>query len=920
MHILSLKGDVLTYISLLFAVQIPVFILLLEKMADAGYVRRKILPGVIRFRELLISYVLLSLLLLISVRTAYYYLPVFILTVLSIITIVEAVHVLFEQRKLRERESAFVSKIVSNVMGDSLAHRAKSNAFIETLKVANEPKKRSRVTHIFLEFGRDYKGTQSSEVRAKNGGHITNINVTQLQDLMAQRFSTVGQTIPEVESDPKRDDLPKVVLSVRPGSSVKAQESLMKLVILEGMEPPDNKFLNKLRKAIDIEPDGADSEFTQLEDLVTDFKQQLRDAVDKDNVVLVEQALDFYKELLNGFTSLSKSVSGSEYSFINARQEFQQFMPDSVSKQIGSISDIINDELQRAIRGQKLETTKTITSFLYSELLRSMREDDILRAAFSDYALIFTIGRLVYDENYGDESSGFQRDIFQYISLRLREHTDLLLYNYRNEDHDSPLSKTQLEEWIKSRINDVRGFLLTTYKKSNHIYFNEVLKIINELEKNYRFHEDEIREFVDISRCTLLLVAAYMNSYSSESEEQIESHKEVDDIMLSMSTLELTQLLVNCVDNDYADQWRVDTVDMSMDGGFRTVPDYNIKVKTAWVDYMLKKGVVSTDTSLYSSIPLGTTRTFSDGLPDQKDAFLIRHLDELIDDGAQDAKELKQLVINFISERKDWEENTLAAAPLDETKVNEFTQDIIKGYNERALAMRIFDKAEKIKKVSSPGRGYLTFGWNEIREKAPFVTIPDWPISYGLEGESRGSEIANKENELVTTSLLGKPTTSSNIEEWLKNMQGNDTEEWIIFNIDVSPVYIRRKLSRYIELDPPFNDIYFKGVKQPSKSKHLYHDKLPNGLYAIAASELGTLSIKSFGEELIDISVVAYSDDKKLREALLKELPGWLEAKGTRQKQEEFLRTMVRMRVHHTFKYEPMKAAKVYYLAIDEQY
>src|SRR3990170_2914017 len=74
------RGSALTFITVIFAVQIPLFILLLEKMLNAGYIRRLTLPALIQFRELLISYVVLSFLLLIAPKNAYYYFPTAMLT------------------------------------------------------------------------------------------------------------------------------------------------------------------------------------------------------------------------------------------------------------------------------------------------------------------------------------------------------------------------------------------------------------------------------------------------------------------------------------------------------------------------------------------------------------------------------------------------------------------------------------------------------------------------------------------------------------------------------------------------------------------------------------------------------------------------------------------------------------------------
>ena len=55
--VLKKLDTIIEYIGLLFAVQIPVFILLLEKIRDSGDIRRFSLPNVIYFREILATYI-----------------------------------------------------------------------------------------------------------------------------------------------------------------------------------------------------------------------------------------------------------------------------------------------------------------------------------------------------------------------------------------------------------------------------------------------------------------------------------------------------------------------------------------------------------------------------------------------------------------------------------------------------------------------------------------------------------------------------------------------------------------------------------------------------------------------------------------------------------------------------------------------
>jgi hypothetical protein len=735
---------------------------------------------------------------------------------------------------------------------------------------------------------------------------------------MTQHFSTIDSN--QVEEGPasKMTVTAKVILSVRPGATVKNQDSLMKLVIPGNSEVPENNFINRLRRSVKIEGDTADSPDKQLDDLITDFKQQLRDAIDKDSVVSIQQSLEFYQLLLDGLTTLSEAVADSGYTFTNARQEFRQFIGDSVSKQITSISDILNDELQHAIREERADTTKELISFIYHELLNVLHDYYTLRAAFADFSLTFTITRLIFDESKKAQQSAFRDEIFDYLAFRLKEHTDLLLYNYRGADDDSTISKPELELWLKTRLNDLRGFMQGTYKKSNLKFFNAILKVFQEFEQDHRLYEEEVKDITELARCSLLILAAYMYDRPNEDAVQKESREQVDAMLRGLSVQELTNLLVKCIDESYADKWSVDTYDLVADGQMHSVPDFGMKLKSLWADYMLQKGGFSTDVSHYGSMPIDTTFTFSDGLSKAEDAFLVKHLDGLIEQNKPNAPELKQLVLGFIEARKQWEEDKLISSQLSRKKVTDFRKEANEGYVERAIAERIFTKANKLQRVRRANNSYLVFGWNKVVEKAAF--IEDWHAGYYMQPKEHGSEIATRENEIVTERLLSTRIETTDIDDWLSKIKESPHDRWVIFHVEVGSWYIRGKFEKYLEKDRPYNDIYFKEIKQLTSSEHMYNDKLPKGLYAVRVRDLGVLNIKPVRDKPVEVSIDAYSHNQSLLEAILNEQPAWLEQKGTRADQEKFLKTMVRMFINHVFKYEPAANAKIYYLPLDDSY
>ena len=912
---ISLRSDALTYVGLLFAVQIPVFILLLQRMSDLGYLRRIIMPGVIRFREILVSYILLSLLLLASKRASYYYFPVLALTLISLYTVFITVRVMFDTAKLKDRENNFVRRIIKQVFGDVLDRRKSSNDFFEELKNLDY------VTHIFLDMGSKHTKMQTINIRSRRSGLIKNIYAARLNALVIQQFSEpikearVSSSESEETQPVDKSKLPVLIIEVRPGAVVKPQATLMKLFIPDNIKVPDSSFLNKLIGLIDIDTAIADSADKKLEELITDFKQQLRDAIDKDSVVQIQQSLDFYRLLLEGITELSHAVADSGYTFTDARQEFRQFLGDSVSEQIKSISEILNDEFLHSIKGEKQDTCREIIRFLYGELLNLTHDYDTVRAAFTDYSFIVTINEMIFDNSENMQTS-FKAEVFKDLLFRYREHTGVLLYNYRNSENDPTIDKDQLGQWLEARIDDTRSFLLGTYKKSEELMFGQTLEVYNEFESDYRLRDENIKDLVLLVRCNLFVIAAYMHRHRSEYEHQKACHQLIDDVLGRLQPIELTQLLVKCIDNNYADKWRVDVYDLVADGQMHQVPDYSSELKTLWAEYMMKISGFPIDVSAYKLAPIDTTLTFSEGLPDGHDPYLISHLDTLVANNEPNSDRLLELVKKFIQTRKEWEENKLVNTSLSKTKVKEFREDVLRGYKDMAIAMKVFKLEKKLDYASRSTKSYLMLGWNRVNDKEAF--IDDWHSGYIMRGEEQGNEIANRQNQLIAEKLFSNPITASGINVWLAHLLKSKDNTWVIFSVGVSPWYIRQEMGEYLVENTDYNDVLFKNIKQ-LPMQQIYDEVLQNGLYAVRTKHLGKLKVKSADNEPIEVLIDAYSHNSKLLDEMLNDPPQWLEAKGDRATQSRFLKTKVRMYIYHSFLYDKDSSAKTYYLPLSDR-
>jgi hypothetical protein len=912
--LLNNVSDTLEYVALLFAVQIPVFILLLQRMVESGLIKRHILPSIINFREVLFSYIALSFLLLFSPRASYLYLPVIALTLLSLYAIWVAIRVLFEQRKLKAKEDSFLKGLVKKVFDQRLKIRILNNNFFEQLKT------QELVTHSFLDPFDD-ENTDIYEIRSRKGGRVKSIDVESLISIMEREYppSEINERDTETKEEKSTSQVktpkPKLVLVVRPGSSVQKDDVLLKLLQPQVKPKPDKGFLRDLEKNIDIVPDDDNSADERLNDLITDFKQQLRDTIDKDNVVLIEQSLEFYRLLLQGLSEFSKALTDPGYKVENARQEFRNaWGMDSVSEQLTAISDIITDEFEHALREGKKDTSMELIRFIYSDLLEVSRKQDVMAIGRADHTLVTAIYTVLYAENRDIPSSPMLTKISNDILFRFKEQSGLLLYRLREEDFDKEI----ITGWLKIRLNDLRAFLLGSYVKDNVAMFKEFLTITSEyfVERRYYEQPDVGDVLTKLTRCNLLMVAAFMEG-RKESDNQKECHKLLYEHIASWQADELTLALIESIDNDYSHKWNVETYDMPMDGKVYSVPDYGDKLREVWLQIFLQYyRSFPSEVTYYESLPLATTFTFTSGLSNDNDAFLMKRLTELEQESNDKAgtSQLKELVEKFIAVRRDWEETKLVETPLSRKKISDFRNSIINGYKERSVTYRIFKRARKLELVKKPDDQFKRLGWNQIMDKEAF--IEDWHIGYHLPADQYGGEIARFQDQIISDAMFAG-SNELDFPSFVSTLK-KDKAKWVLIGRNVGNWYIQMKFEKYLSKGNNLGDIRLKGVNQLFPVQILYDQSKAKGLYAIRLSDIGKLKIKPYYNQPIEVSVGSYTQSDKMLQEILSEPPEWLKKKGDKSAQEKYLKTKARMLINYIYKYEPKIDPTTFYVSLDE--
>ena len=913
--VLKELSTIIEYIGLLFAVQIPVFILLLEKIRDSGDIRRFSLPNVIYFREILATYIVLSSLLLVSPRASYYYFPTIIIVAVSLYAMVQSMQLLFGIGQLKQQEKKHIKDLVKRSLMASKMIRANGSIFFADLENS------LYVIHRLFTSKRDKRELKKHYlIRASKAGVIKSINVKRLDEIITREYyNRAPQTAKKQSvSRPSDKKIAQLILSTRPGSDIEDQSVIMELVLSDNLPAPHKRLERGLLDCIKIDPDYADSPNRQLEVLVKGFRQQLRGAIEKDDEIAVDNALVIY-ELLTNATVEEYSNESKDFDYATAKSEFEQIFSDSVSRHLQSTVDIIDEAFFYALRTERQDATKSIISSMYRSLLNVFDSFNVVGAARSEKIFIHTMSRTIYDTTL--ENTHYKEYVLESLTLRLKEHTGFLLYNYRECDESSSFRREQLEQWLNDRLSNMTSFLLDTYKKSQTSAFKEVKSIFDEVESGHRLYHQEIKELAWMSRSRLFMVAAYIHDRTDLTREQEDIKKIIDDYLDGFSAQDLTKMLVKCVDNNYASEWHFDIYDLPADRKMHLVPDFNLRLKSLWIERMLTLDSIPEDIEYYGRDDIARTGAFSDFTTREEKPFIIRRLAEMEEQG-EDVSTLSKLVKTFIDERMKYEDEKLIAAPLDQDEVTEFKEGVLAGYRDYALAFSVFEPNGHLKttKTTKATKGFLSYGWNQIQDKYGFVK--DWHIGTIHQPHSYGSEIAESENKRILESLFSKPSRIDNFEEWLKRLK-RSRKSWFVVSVRTADWYMisdrKDDIGKQIKNDFSTGDMSFRGLDQVVPIYHVYDNYLPKGLYAVSIDDLGRLEIADNEDEPMEISIDAYSDNERLLEGTLERQPDWLIEKGDRAAQEFFLKTQVRMFIKHTFRYKSKSKRSTFYYPIDDK-
>lgn len=905
------RSDSLSYLAVIFAIQIPIFMLFLQQMVDAKYVKRAVLPRITGFKEIIVCLMIGSTLVLISPRESFVYFPILVLFVASLVAIFKAITLTFHQEQYFRDIQKHLEVIA----------RKSFNKLVLNRKIYNEfSKKLDTIDFIKLLFlSRPITGDMKKiKIIAKHTGYLRFVDLGLMSKAMIREFPELrpgfDEKLPTIKGA-QMSEKPEIVLRSYPPNKVKEGRVLAEIVV-----PTSFKKIRRLRstilQAFKIKL-SYELPIKYFDEVTGSFSRGFSELSSLKELADLQEHIKLFDVFASSFDSQVEQeiVKSNGYGLEQAFMEFRRLNEDDLGKRLYRLYEIYNDALSRSIEYNQHEVADELIHTAYGALVDSSRERFITSVARWDTIFTSALALFVYKNTWNQSLSDNQKLILDKILMRTKEHTELLDYRLgRNrEDMDDYTKEASLEDWLRHRIDRLRSFVIATYKDGNKKVFNKLLNILINLQKDsYREKRQSIKTYTQSS---LIMIAAYAkNRQDYESDAYIKLYNAIE----KWRPKELFDVFMNCINNNYAKAWHIDTYDHKSDGVVRSVPDYNSILKEVWVDMMLKMASFPTDVAYYSDErSLEETTLFTAGIDSESNNELFSIISNV--NASEDNKgSLRNLVRGFAKVRYDWESKELIDRPLDQSKVSKFRSLVNDSYRQSSASFNIFTSPKNLLvKMSHKQKGFRRIGVNQVFDKEAFIS--EWHSGYVTDGmaEDLGRSTAGREDETIFTQLFNNAEEVSTMDGLIKKLRG--TKRWIIVANEISTWDLQYQFKQGIRKKSE-DSFYIRGIPQKIAIQNTYIDSLPSGVYAVNYASIGRLTRKphKYEDDQVEVMIRAYSEDKSALNKLLRQAPKWLLEKGDAETQRKFLLRKVNLITDRVFKYEVPAKTEAYFLRISD--
>jgi len=253
-------------------------------------------------------------------------------------------------------------------------------------------------------------------------------------------------------------------------------------------------------------------------------------------------------------------------------------------------------------------------------------------------------------------------------------------------------------------------------------------------------------------------------------------------------------------------------------------------------------------------------------------------------------------------------------------KIDEFKEDVLKGFNESLILRDIFKHYElyEDKTKEKCERKLKRIGISIVSDKAPF--FDEWYVHYLDWGSSYGRNLADGENLRILEEIVNncEELNGKNIDKILDKL--NDFSNIIIFSINLDLYDFFKDSNNFIfswhKNSPPFNVKGFEGW-YTYKDKNIpvfsiYQNKFNKQILILNKTKLGKLmqyspldegENENLKKDIFYINIQSFSENKELMDNFIEKPPEWLQKIGDEQKQREHLQEKASIQIFERFEY-----------------
>ena len=534
------KNNMLGYLAVVLAIQIPIFLLFLQKMSEAAFVKRKVLPRVTGFKEIIFLLLTGTTLVAISPRSSYLYFPLLILVVINFIAIFRAVTVTFH---IEQYDNPIKEQLRSTASSSFVAmdkNRRKSNKLFEEID-------NTRFIEISY-FDIDSPNTTVVPIKTKSSGLLDGLDVRGVINVLTNEFK-IKNSNADKEQDSKQKAVPRLRLRSTPYYKVEAEDTIAEIILPSDYDNP-KKMGKRIEKFFRVNTNQTKLPVIRLfDEIILEFERAIDKSIQDTDINLLKDTFDLLKYTLvqvdAAIASDDINQTGDTYSLNDAFKELTMMINDEFSRHLLRLYEMLSDNLAKCIAENKDELADEFIDFVYRDMLNSIEKPNLSTIARSDSAMNYAAGQFIFANTWNKTLTPKQERLREKIFFRLKEQTGLILYDLKKESGDYD-SSSPIQQLFERRVTRIRDLTLASIKNKSEENFKSVIAILTQVEQDAQY--DKLNEENELLvNCTIFMLAAYIRH-----SELMDTNygKTILGMVSNWTNEQLLTILLECAKND----------------------------------------------------------------------------------------------------------------------------------------------------------------------------------------------------------------------------------------------------------------------------------------------------------------------------------------------------------------------------------